>query len=98
LRVHGPLRGAGSDGNKACSTYGGSCANGSLVAQAPAAHAEQQLGSHSGCSHSPTPQNDCCDDCCATCLGGYYDGNKACSTYGGSCANGSSRLLAAPRE
>ena len=80
------------DGNKACSTYGGSCANGSLVAQAPPMQSSN-YGSHSGCSHSTTPQNDCCDDCCVTCLGGYYDGNKACSTYGGSCANGSSRLL-----
>ena len=34
---------------------------------------------------------DCHGDCRVTCPSGYYDG-KACSTYGGSCTNGSSRL------
>jgi hypothetical protein len=88
------------DGNKVCSTYGGSCANGSLITQTPPMQGSTYGSAYGGCSHSNTQhtQNDCCDDCCVTCLGGYYGGNKAFYMYCGSCANGSFRplVLAAP--
>ena len=68
------------------------CANGSLViTQAPLMQNSNCDFSYGACSHSNTSRTQ--NDCCVTCLGGYHDGNKACSTYGGSCANGSSRLL-----
>ena len=68
------------------------CANGSLViTQAPLMQNSNCDFSYGGCSYSNTSRTQ--NNCCVTCLGGYYDGNKACSTYGGSCANGSSRLL-----
>ena len=83
------------DGNKVCSTYGGSCANGSLITQTLPMQGSNHSSANGGCSHSNTQhtQNDCCDDCCVTCLGGYYGGNKAFYMYCGSCANGSFRLL-----
>ena len=73
------------------------CANGSLViTQVPLMQNSNCDFSYGACSHSNTSRTQ--NDCCVTCLGGYYDGNKACSTYGGSCANGSFRplVLAAP--
>ena len=65
------------------------CANGSLViTQAPLKQNSNCDFSYGGCSHSNTSRTQQ-NNCCVTCLGGYYDGNKVCSTYGGSCANGS---------